>query len=181
MSSIAKTRLWAVITVAVALAPARSRAADAAPAKIGIIGTGKIGGTLAELWVKAGHEVLISSRHPEELQGLAKSLGPKARAGTPREAAVFGDVGDKRNVMEIARHDLRLLRQRVAGRYGTKRIARRKQLMRHARQVDLLCRQAQIELPRRDQIPHLARREHMQRDADRRMLLPEATHGARDE
>jgi predicted dinucleotide-binding enzyme len=92
MSSIAKTRLWAVITVAVALAPARSRAADAAPAKIGIIGTGKIGGTLAELWVKAGHEVLISSRHPEELQGLAKSLGPKARAGTPREAAVFGDV-----------------------------------------------------------------------------------------
>jgi predicted dinucleotide-binding enzyme len=44
------------------------------------------------LWVKAGHEVLISSRHPEELQGLAKSLGPKARAGTPREAAVFGDV-----------------------------------------------------------------------------------------
>jgi predicted dinucleotide-binding enzyme len=92
MSSIARTGLWAVITVAVALAPATSRAADAAPAKIGIIGTGKIGGTLAELWVKAGHEVLISSRHPEELQGLAKSLGPKARAGTPREAAVFGDV-----------------------------------------------------------------------------------------
>jgi predicted dinucleotide-binding enzyme len=92
MSSIAKTGLGAVITLAVALAPASSRAADAAPAKIGIIGTGKIGGTLAELWVKAGHEVLISSRHPEELQGLAKSLGPKARAGTPREAAVFGDV-----------------------------------------------------------------------------------------
>jgi predicted dinucleotide-binding enzyme len=92
MSSIAKTRLWAVITVGLALAPAGSRAADAAPAKIGIIGTGKIGGTLAELWVKAGHEVLISSRHPEELQGLARSLGPKARAGTPREAAVFGDV-----------------------------------------------------------------------------------------
>ena len=92
MSSIAKTGLWAVLTAAVALAPASSRAADAAPAKIGIIGTGKIGGTLAELWVKAGHEVLISSRHPEELQGLAKSLGPKARAGTPREAAVFGEV-----------------------------------------------------------------------------------------
>jgi predicted dinucleotide-binding enzyme len=92
MSSIVKTGLWAVITVAVALAPATSRGTDAAPAKIGIIGTGKIGGTLAELWVKAGHEVLISSRHPEELQGLAKSLGPKARAGTPREAAVFGDV-----------------------------------------------------------------------------------------
>ena len=64
----------------------------AAPLKIGIIGTGEIGGTLARLWVAAGHEVLISSRHPERLKGLADSLGPKAKAGTPREAAVFGDV-----------------------------------------------------------------------------------------
>ncbi|MFL5366832.1 MAG: NADPH-dependent F420 reductase [Myxococcales bacterium] len=62
------------------------------PLKIGIIGAGKIGGSLATLWAKAGHEVLISSRHPEELQELAKSLGPKARAGTPQEAAAFGDV-----------------------------------------------------------------------------------------
>jgi predicted dinucleotide-binding enzyme len=44
------------------------------------------------LWVQAGHEVLISSRHPEQLKDLAKSLGPKARVGTPREAALFGDV-----------------------------------------------------------------------------------------
>jgi hypothetical protein len=36
--------------------------------------------------------VLISSRHPEELQPLAKSLGPKAHVGTPREAALFSDV-----------------------------------------------------------------------------------------
>ncbi|MFL5246293.1 MAG: NADPH-dependent F420 reductase, partial [Myxococcales bacterium] len=62
------------------------------PLKIGIIGAGKIGGSLATLWAKAGHEVLISSRHPEELQELANSLGPKARAGTPEEAAAFGDV-----------------------------------------------------------------------------------------
>ncbi len=66
--------------------------ADGAPLKIGIIGTGHIGGTLAKLWVAAGHEVLISSRHPEELRPLAQSLGPKARVGTPREAALFGDV-----------------------------------------------------------------------------------------
>ena len=63
-----------------------------APLKIGIIGAGHIGGTLASLWVKAGHEVLVSSRHPEQLQGLVRSLGPRARAGTPREAALFGDV-----------------------------------------------------------------------------------------
>ena len=62
------------------------------PLKIGIIGTGHIGGTLAMLWVQAGHEVLMSSRHPEELQPLARSLGPKAHVGTPREAALFGEV-----------------------------------------------------------------------------------------
>ena len=60
--------------------------------KIGIIGTGKIGGSLAELWAKAGYELLISSRHPEELQDLARRLGPGVRAGTPREAAAFGEV-----------------------------------------------------------------------------------------
>jgi predicted dinucleotide-binding enzyme len=67
-------------------------AATAQPAKIGIIGAGKIGGTLATLWVKAGHEVLISSRHPDELKPLAQSLGPRAHLGTPREAAMFSDV-----------------------------------------------------------------------------------------
>jgi predicted dinucleotide-binding enzyme len=65
---------------------------DATPVKIGVIGTGHIGGTLASLWVKAGHEVVLSSRHPEQLNSLAQSLGPKARVGTPHDAAVFGDV-----------------------------------------------------------------------------------------
>jgi 8-hydroxy-5-deazaflavin:NADPH oxidoreductase len=75
-----------------ASAGAAATAATAPPAKIGIIGAGKIGGTLATLWVKAGHEVLISSRHPDELKPLAQSLGPKAHVGTPREAAMFSDV-----------------------------------------------------------------------------------------
>lgn len=66
-------------------------AADA-PMKIGIVGTGNIGGALATHWAKAGHELVISSRHPEELQELAKSLGPKVRVGTPSEAAKFGDI-----------------------------------------------------------------------------------------
>jgi predicted dinucleotide-binding enzyme len=65
---------------------------DAASLKIGIIGAGHIGGALAKLWAQAGHELLISSRHPDELQDLAHSLGPKVKVGTPREAAVFGDV-----------------------------------------------------------------------------------------
>jgi 8-hydroxy-5-deazaflavin:NADPH oxidoreductase len=33
--------------------------------RIGVIGSGMIGSALAELWVKAGHEVTLSSRHPE--------------------------------------------------------------------------------------------------------------------
>jgi predicted dinucleotide-binding enzyme len=65
---------------------------ESGPLKIALIGAGHIGGTLASLWVKAGHEVLLSSRHPDELKSLARSLGPKARVGTPHDAAVFGDV-----------------------------------------------------------------------------------------
>lgn len=62
------------------------------PMKIGIIGTGDIGGALARHWGRAGHELLISSRHPEELRALAQEIGPNVRVGTPREAAAFGDV-----------------------------------------------------------------------------------------
>jgi predicted dinucleotide-binding enzyme len=64
----------------------------ASPVRIGIIGTGKIGAPLAELWVRSGPEVMISSRHPEALAPLAARLGPKAHVGTPAEAAAFGDV-----------------------------------------------------------------------------------------
>ncbi len=62
------------------------------PMKIGIIGTGEIGGALARHWAAAGHQLLISSRHPEQLQALAKELGPNVKVGTPREAAAFGEV-----------------------------------------------------------------------------------------
>ena len=86
------TAFCGAVACSLAVAPRPSRASEAVPLKIGIIGTGRIGGTLAELWVKSGHAVLVSSRHPDELRGLAQSLGPKARVGTPREAATFGDV-----------------------------------------------------------------------------------------
>jgi predicted dinucleotide-binding enzyme len=59
--------------------------------RIGVIGAGRIGGNAARLWAQAGHQVLLSfSRDPEELQARARQIG--ARAGTPREAAHFGDV-----------------------------------------------------------------------------------------
>lgn len=66
--------------------------AQAKPLRIGIIGTGRIGGALARHWVRAGHEVLMSSRNPDSLRPLAAELGPRARVGTPAEAAAFGEV-----------------------------------------------------------------------------------------
>jgi predicted dinucleotide-binding enzyme len=66
--------------------------ATGAAHKIGIIGAGKIGSTVGTLWVKAGHEVFFSSRHPEELKDLVGGLGSSAKAGTPEEAIAFGDA-----------------------------------------------------------------------------------------
>ncbi|MCC4115833.1 NAD(P)-binding domain-containing protein [Aromatoleum toluclasticum] len=81
----------AVATVALAALPGVAIGASDG-FRIGIIGTGRIGGALAELWAKAGHELLISSRHPDDLKPLAARLGANVRVGTPREAAAFGDV-----------------------------------------------------------------------------------------
>src|SRR5262249_21614746 len=39
-----------------------------------------------------GHDVRIASRHPDELAPLVQSLGPRASAGSPQDAAAFGDV-----------------------------------------------------------------------------------------
>ena len=62
------------------------------PLSISTIGAGREGGALAALFVKAGHRVMFSSRHPDTLKGLVDELGPLARAGTVVEAVEFGDV-----------------------------------------------------------------------------------------
>jgi 8-hydroxy-5-deazaflavin:NADPH oxidoreductase len=61
--------------------------------KIGIIGVGRIGGTLAGLFVAAGHDVVLSnSRGPETLTALVEELGAGASAATAAEAARAGDL-----------------------------------------------------------------------------------------
>lgn len=65
---------------------------NGAKIRIGVIGSGHIGGTIGSLWVKAGHPVFFSSRHPEELKDLVTSLGTLAQAGTVDQAIAFGDV-----------------------------------------------------------------------------------------
>ncbi len=60
--------------------------------RIGVIGSGHIGSTIGGLWVKAGHPVLFSSRHPEQLQELVAGLGPLARNGAVQQAISFADA-----------------------------------------------------------------------------------------
>lgn len=77
-------------TAALALGPLAS--ARPVKTRIGIVGSGRVGGAIGAAWVKAGHEVMFSSRNIENDKALAAKLGPNARAGTPREAAAFGEV-----------------------------------------------------------------------------------------
>jgi predicted dinucleotide-binding enzyme len=59
--------------------------------RIGIIGSGHIGGNLARLFTAAGHDVLVSfSTDPAKLAELAAGTG--ATAGTPAQAAAHGEV-----------------------------------------------------------------------------------------
>ncbi|UCD69320.1 MAG: NAD(P)-binding domain-containing protein [Betaproteobacteria bacterium] len=77
--------------------------------KIGIIGSGKVGGAIGSVWVKAGHEVMFSSRHIKHDRELAIKLGANAYAGTPREAAAFGEV----EMISVPYHALPDVRENV--------------------------------------------------------------------
>jgi predicted dinucleotide-binding enzyme len=74
---------------ALALAP---RVYAAGKEKIGMIGSGNVGSALGRALVLAGHEVMFSSRDLDSDKKLAAEVGKNARAGTPREAAAFGEV-----------------------------------------------------------------------------------------
>ena len=83
-----RTFLLLTLAAAAALRPALAQS----PMKIGVIGAGRIGSTLGGLWVKAGHEVMFSDRDPEAVKRVIADLGPRAKAGSVREAVAFGDV-----------------------------------------------------------------------------------------
>jgi 8-hydroxy-5-deazaflavin:NADPH oxidoreductase len=72
--------------------PSVAAAAEPGPMKIGMIGSGNVGSALGRVWARAGHRVMFSSRHLENDQRLAAEIGANARAGTPAEAAAFGEV-----------------------------------------------------------------------------------------
>ena len=61
------------------------------PMKIGVIGSGNIGGTIGELYARCGHQVMYSDRDP----ALAKAQASRVagtRAGTGEEVVAFADV-----------------------------------------------------------------------------------------
>src|SRR5881409_4299534 len=61
--------------------------------RIGILGSGLMGGKLGTIWARAGHEVVFSyARSEQKLKKLARDAKGKARAGTPREAAQETDA-----------------------------------------------------------------------------------------
>src|SRR5919199_4185346 len=61
--------------------------------RVGILGSGLMGGKLGTLFARVGHEVVFSySRSRKKLEELARDAGGAARAGTPREAARGADV-----------------------------------------------------------------------------------------
>jgi 8-hydroxy-5-deazaflavin:NADPH oxidoreductase len=83
------------VAAALGVAPITARVALAAPGqgiRIGIIGSGHVGSALGSVWARAGNEVMFSSRHLEDDKKLAAEVGAGARAGTPQEAAAFGQV-----------------------------------------------------------------------------------------
>ncbi len=60
--------------------------------KIGIIGSGAIGGNLGKNWAASGHEIFYSSRNPEKLKNLISETKGISKAGTVAEAVAFADV-----------------------------------------------------------------------------------------
>src|SRR2546422_8906771 len=73
--------------------PKRWRNGRVSEMRVGILGSGLMGGKLGTIFARAGHDVVFSySRSKEKLNKLARDARGKARAGTPREAAQEADA-----------------------------------------------------------------------------------------
>jgi predicted dinucleotide-binding enzyme len=69
------------------------RSTTRAPLRIGILGSGLMGGKLGTIFARAGHDVVFSyARSERKLKRLARDAGGRARAGTPNEAARDADA-----------------------------------------------------------------------------------------
>lgn len=62
--------------------------------RIGIVGTGRVGGTLGRRWAEAGHEIVFGSRDPQgdRVRQLVAAAGPRTCAGHWADAVAHGDL-----------------------------------------------------------------------------------------
>lgn len=60
--------------------------------KVGVFGTGQVGETLANGFIKHGYQVMRASRSPDKLADWKATVGAKGEVGTLAEAARFGDL-----------------------------------------------------------------------------------------
>ena len=62
--------------------------------RIGIIGSGNVGGTLGRRLAESGHEIMFGSRDPSsnKIQDLLARIKGKAKAGTASDAASYGEI-----------------------------------------------------------------------------------------
>jgi NADPH-dependent F420 reductase len=86
--------------------------------KIGVIGSGNVGGTLGSRWAQAGHQVTFSSRNPDskEMKDLIARAGSSARAASVADAAASSEVvlfATPWNVAEAAIRSAGELRNKV--------------------------------------------------------------------
>lgn len=62
------------------------------PLRLAVLGTGPVGRAVGRSWVQAGHDVAFGSRRPDQLAALVAELGPRASAGSWREATANRDA-----------------------------------------------------------------------------------------
>src|SRR5712671_1564805 len=60
--------------------------------KIGVIGSGTVGETLANGFLKHGYEVMRGSRSAQKLGEWQQKLGPRATIGSVADTAKFGEI-----------------------------------------------------------------------------------------
>src|SRR5689334_9080635 len=60
--------------------------------KIGVVGSGNVGSAIGRSWARAGYDVMFSSRNLDSDKKLAAEVGAHASAGSPNDAAKFGEV-----------------------------------------------------------------------------------------
>jgi predicted dinucleotide-binding enzyme len=90
--NMSRRRLLELAAAAAAAGALPLQAATSTSTRIGVIGSGNVGSAIGGSWIKSGHEVMFSSRNLDSDKALADELGGKARAGSPAEAATFGEA-----------------------------------------------------------------------------------------